>query len=341
MDADPGDSSSLPGPGAAAPGALLIDSTIHGVMPLGAQMGIWPKRSLPEPLEGPIFGPPGGAPANSYGVLDAAAMPGLTARLDRDATTARCLMGDDAAQAEAAPWLVAITPGDDLMRKLFTAPDHGGWWDRLTGIFLRSTASLDALQAHLHPFLRQRGPSDRWHFLRFWDGAALVPYLHALGRRPARLARWFTSDHAQIAAVICADGTGWRHLAPGPDLTAGHYSDPTPEMRLEQDELDAFDAAMGRRFVARLDQWLRDSHATPLETGSAAGFVSRQVASILTHGVQTEYAVARIVTACWIEGRDFSALPDSLKAMLDDADSAEGARADRLLDSAMKRRGLT
>lgn len=154
---------------------------IPGVVPLDAQMGVWPRKTVPEALMEPLFGPTAagtqpGLPLNTYAILDAARVPLLTGMLDASGLVYRCLF-DRAIHhglEAAAPYLAELSPDSDFTRQLFTGPKGvNGLWDKDPGIFLRSTRPLPELTGHLAQCVMVRSDRGRSEYFRFWETAVL------------------------------------------------------------------------------------------------------------------------------------------------------------------------
>ena len=181
----------------------LRRSLMPDVVPLGAQIGLWPKRTHPEALSAALFGPlpspfsspPSAdpAPLRCYALLDAARAPRIPDLLATAGLPHRCLLlGEDRLQEDGlqedglqtvAPYLVEITAEADFTRSLFTAGGlHGGIWDSNAAIFLRSRRDLDGLFHHLRRLYRisPARPGAPNTFLRYWAPETLrdlAPYL--------------------------------------------------------------------------------------------------------------------------------------------------------------------
>lgn len=187
------------------------------VIPLDAQFGVHPKKSVPDALQDALFGLPGpteaeratyGAdipPLATYAVLDAAKMPYLlTSLLETSGLRHQSLFQGDAQEGlgEHAPYLVELKDGHDFTRRLFTGPEGvGGLWEKELGIFIRSRAGFDALRKHLRKFTKVQDDSGSWHFFRFWEPF----HYHVLVARrsafPALEALW-SNIFAEIAALV-------------------------------------------------------------------------------------------------------------------------------------------
>lgn len=182
----------LPGTAAAvqpepARPALQIE-TIEGVEPLDAQIGAFPKKTVPDALHDALFGQPeptaaeieaaGGDPAavppmQTYAILDAAKLTNLPELLERSGLEYRCLFKGDAYDElkNVAPWIVRLEEGKAFTRNLFTRSDaHWHLWDKEPGIYVRSRGTLDAMWRHFRKFTRVQDEDGNWAFLRICDG---------------------------------------------------------------------------------------------------------------------------------------------------------------------------
>lgn len=193
----PGDIWDLPDAGPDArpadgnPVPLLGMQIIGGVSPLGDQLGVERKKTVPDALLAPLFGQPqpdqgkvadgggGGDPARlppvqTYAILDAAKSLGLPERLAASGLDHRCLFKGKARDelGDAAPWIVQLDQASDFCRHLFTEGD-APWqmWGRGPGIYIRSRASLDALWGYFRKFTRVQDETGKWFYFRFYDPA--------------------------------------------------------------------------------------------------------------------------------------------------------------------------
>ncbi len=109
-----------------------------------------------------------------YGILDAARDPALLPHLRTLAPQARCLFDDplDPDLAQAAPWVVALTPQDPFL----------AWWrenglGQAWGIAATSDADLTSFRRHLKKCLRAQLPGGRVVYFRFYDPRVLRTFL--------------------------------------------------------------------------------------------------------------------------------------------------------------------
>ncbi|WP_312526521.1 DUF4123 domain-containing protein [Paracoccus sp. (in: a-proteobacteria)] len=153
-------------------------SRIMDITPLDAQLGIWPKQTIPDPLAPLVFGQDGALKGlHSYALLDGAKIDNLPEELANTALPHRCLF-KGAAEADwghVAPWLVALDPDNRLTRRLFTkGAENFGLWQFGPALFLRSAATLGDLWRHLRKFTRVEDETGNWVYFRFWDPVSQV-----------------------------------------------------------------------------------------------------------------------------------------------------------------------
>lgn len=184
---------------------LRID-TIEGVEPLDMQIGVFPKKTVPDALHDALFGQPeptvaeieaaGGDPAavppmQTYAILDAAKVTILPELLERSCLERRCLFKGAAYDElkNVAPWIVRLEEGNTFTRNLFTRSDaHWHLWDRSItasgAMFCRSRQSLETLQKHFRRFTQVRNQAGATIHLAFWS-----PQFLAAARRTTLLHR--------------------------------------------------------------------------------------------------------------------------------------------------------
>lgn len=198
-------------PASSADRAFMTVRRFGPVEPLKRQIGVWPKRNVPDKLDEPLFGEGDEA---AYALLDAACLVGLPQILEASGLPHCCLFKGAAreALAEVAPWLVALTPDSALAREMFTT-GKSIWatGTRHPAIFLRTTASLDSLSRHLRRFVRLKDEAGHWSFFRFWDSAVLGGYLELQAQEgTSSLCRSFLSpDGHGLTIVLNIDNGTW------------------------------------------------------------------------------------------------------------------------------------
>lgn len=182
---------------------------IDGVIPPDERPGAG-ATSIHEALREVLFDTPDaadGAPLYSYALLDAARIPGLPELLETTRLGHRCLFHGDDEVRQAAPWLVQLQEDDKFTRNLFRQSNKA-WhlWGRDCGIFLRSTASLDELVAHLRRFTKIRDQRERWLFFRFWDPLVASFYFPAIAGNEQRIAAFFRLHSGAAMQIIAQSG---------------------------------------------------------------------------------------------------------------------------------------
>lgn len=128
-----------PDPGDAAATSVLLEA-IENIEPLDAQLGVYPKKSVPDALHVAFFGQPvpsdaeldaaRGDPAalppmQTYTILDAATVANLPEMLESSGLEHRCLFKGPALEElkNVAPWLVRLEEGNAFTRSLFTVSE--------------------------------------------------------------------------------------------------------------------------------------------------------------------------------------------------------------------------
>lgn len=201
--------------------------TIVGLAPLDAQIGVFPKKTVPEALYQVLFDQPepteseieaaGGdisslQSAQTYAILDAAKIANLPELLAQSGLNHRCLFKGDALQTlkDVAPWIVRLEDDNRFTRNLFTrspAPWH--LWDAEPGIYVCTRGSLDEMWRHFRKFTRVQAEAGKWYYLRFWEprwAQQLLrdPYMIGGGRFLAGIRRLIALDadgRAEVALL--------------------------------------------------------------------------------------------------------------------------------------------
>lgn len=167
----------------------LVIKTIGHVEPLGLQLGVQPKKTVPDCLYDTMFGQPipteaeagfaGGDQISvpsmqTYAILDAAKVVNLPELLEASGLRHHCLFRGEAydKMKNAAPWVVQLEDGNDFTRRLFTGPNGtNGLWDSDPGIYVRSHRTLDEVTNHVRKFTRVQDENRKWYLFRFYDSS--------------------------------------------------------------------------------------------------------------------------------------------------------------------------
>ena len=206
---------SRPGPGT----EWLEVNRIEGVRALDSQIGIWPKASVPDALQTPLFGQPSpdtDGPEACYVVLDTAKFPLLPDLLEDSGCAFRCLFKGPAEEelGAVAPWIVELQEGSAFTRRLFTRTGTGSdLWSDSASFFIRSRASLDEMWRHFRKFTRVSNGTGAWNFFRFWDNPISSTFLTLANRPEAQPLVGPMFAHEKGLTLILRDGFGeWHHL---------------------------------------------------------------------------------------------------------------------------------
>lgn len=264
-----------------------VTTVFRDVAPLPSQIGVGGKRTVPDALDGAIFGGPW---ASSLVVVDAALFADPRVDLDRHGRPHACLF-DGGRMSDVAPWLVMIERGDRFVRNLFTSRSKNGEYDARRCLFLRSDLPMAEVRASLRKLTKVRDESGRWLFLRFWD-PLFAEYLLRHG----------------------SDGIQYRLLSAGPVIFAGaepgayqmwsqvgDVQRPSGALRLEARDFHALALARMDAFCRRLLAWLKASYGRLPEGLDPWRFV--QELSFLAqnrHGLGTEREISDYVAASWL-----------------------------------------
>ncbi|MEL6599509.1 MAG: DUF4123 domain-containing protein [Pseudomonadota bacterium] len=292
---------------------------VAGVAPLDRQFGVWPVKTIPDAVA-PILSGEGGL----YTLLDGARMPGIEALLAAHPLRAACLFRGDAF-SHAAPWLVELAPESALTRALFTA-DEGpagptALWAAQAAVLIRSGAGFDALHTRARKCTRLRAPDGAWLFLRFWDPApcaALMDHLMESGAGGP-----FPPGTDLLLPNV--DGKTW-HYRLGPDAPA------EVTITLTEPLIRALASAAERRQLAQivgeaLALWPTES---PVPNRERRAMLMVEVLTLRSTGWPVMALAKPLAVAARFETR-FAAMPDELRALLDDAALSHRARG-RLME---------
>lgn len=194
--------------------------TIEGVEPLDAQLGAFPKKTVPDALSDVMFGQPGPiaaeieaaggkatavSPMQTYAILDAAQVINLPELLE-DSGLEHCCLFKGSAYDElknVAPWIVRLEEGNSFTRNLFSRSD-APWhlWDTDPGIYVRSRGTLEEMARHFRKFTRVQDESGKWFYFRFWKPFPMLHYIKGLSERPRIVLRWFGVHDGTAITVL-------------------------------------------------------------------------------------------------------------------------------------------
>lgn len=207
----------------------LQETPIPDVLPLDAQKGIWPLKTVPEALLSALFDQPEPTPAEiaQYGSVEA--VPKMktyiivdTAKLVQGQSIIegcdlpwRCLQKGQVAEelADVLPYLVELDVDARFTRTLLThLPEVNEEMATLhlchkeLGIYIRTRAVFDDVWSHLRKFSRVNDKAGKWYYFRFWEGRNVAGVLGSMSED--QLATFFR--YALTIVALYRGSTGWE-----------------------------------------------------------------------------------------------------------------------------------
>lgn len=263
---------------------------LEGISPLDGQTDVTERLCVPPDLREVLFGPLNGAQPATYAILDAAKIPNLPELLDASDLEHACLFQGDAFDelANVAPWIVKLEEDANLTRALFTftEPDIAWeYWTNEPGLYLRSTATLDALRSHFRKFTKvrmadiPRSDQAAWQYFRFYEPEQAALYFEAIRAWPDRMAQFYHLNTGQTVDAIIAISSIARtaHVfgpAPRPQAQA-------PAFVFETRDANVFKSARRPHFRKELFDWL-----LRLDEPRFKPFSEDQLYALVDHGLR-------------------------------------------------------
>lgn len=306
-----------------------------------------PPEAGAEALIGPLVA---GA-EQVFALLDGNRIANLPTLLEASGLPHDCLFQGELMEeaGRAAPWLVALRPGDRLLTQLLSrgrkpGPHPYAFLGAEPGIFWHSTMPLAALRQHLRRFLRVQAQDGRVFFFRFWEPKVAEVYFPGLTERPALLHRWlFSREGHAIEAISVArldeDGAP-RLLRLVPEGLERRLAPEAGPFTLSEGDVARLQALRLREDAAELARLLQETFpeaAAPLiAAGGAAGvtqFAETAMARMMQAGFRKKAHLMTLLS--WelhfgpgFERRD----PEGRLAALMASPGPENARFDQLLE---------
>lgn len=306
---------------------------LEGVEPLDAQVGVFPKKAVPSPLNDALFIQPepmegeteaaGGDPAavpplQTYAILDAGKVTNLPELLERSGLEHRCLFMGDAYNKlkNVAPWIVRLEEANSFTRHLFTRSD-ASWhlWDNEPGIYVRSRADLDKMSRHFRKFTRVQHDSKKWYYFRFWEPRYASRYFRVIANDfPEKMEAWFNTSYGQIHSIGIRCGAEFTNVISS-DMRLGKRAARKHPFRYQQPERDAHLLVKRRHFIDRLNRHLASSSErfNTLDQAKQSNLSWHIVGEAAKSGITVERAVADYATASILLWRPLETLPVAQK----------------------------
>lgn len=263
---------------------------VDNIEPLDRQADVTKRLSVPPILREALFGDINEAPASTFAILDAAKIPNLPEILETSGLEYACLYQGAAFDelASVAPWIVKLDETSDFTRALFTEtePDvDWEYWSRDPGIFVRSTAPLDALRGHFRKFTKVRMANmppeapNAQQFFRFYEPDEATHYFEAINDWPDRTAQFYRLATGQkiLAFVTISSVAKTLHMftpGPMPETSPGAFI-------FEPRDAEVFRSARRPRFRKELYDWL-----LRLDEHRFKPFSEQQLYAVVDHGLR-------------------------------------------------------
>ncbi|MEL6750277.1 MAG: DUF4123 domain-containing protein, partial [Pseudomonadota bacterium] len=174
------------------PQPSYLEITEHTIPPLPDQSDKprWEQDWITSELKDLLFGQPDPqAPLRTYLIVDATLRTRISGIFDLDLqdVPVRSLVRSQRAEdlREVAPYLVDMTLPEGAWDDRRQVPNFhldffARHWQQGTGILVRTTADMDAVWTHCHPFVRvQVEATQEWVFSRFWEGTWVLDFFTA------------------------------------------------------------------------------------------------------------------------------------------------------------------
>ncbi|OKH89426.1 DUF4123 domain-containing protein [Thalassospira sp. TSL5-1] len=285
-------------------------------MPFRDQEWIAPK------LKELLFNQPkNGSKIYTYLVVDATLRKNITGVFDLDSIDVpiRSLFKGKAAQElkESAPYLIDMTLPDTAWTNNEDVPTfHRDFfrkhWGQNTGIFIRTTASMDHVWGHFRKFIRlQREDTKAWIFLRFWDPRVAISYFSHIADWCERCTAWFHPRNAPgIKGLIVEARDGSTAYNIVPDIPISSKISIFPNQILSMREIEAFENNQTVKFDEKIALqllkqdpiWLSRFNATK---DAIISFVAKVRYQAQKEGYTTERGIATLCYASLYLGIHF------------------------------------
>jgi len=323
-DAEDGDYwMNIPASGEATPEVptpILEATSVCGVEPLGAQLGVIQPLTVPPTLRQVLFGQPdvieGRAilPLHTYALLDAAKVPGLPEMLETSGLDHACLFQGTAAEElrDVAPWIVQLEEHHKFTQSVFTSGD-APWdmWDNGAGILLRSQGSLAELRRHLRKFTKVRDETNKWYFARFWEPETLGFHLDGLSETGSALQVFYDCGGPTEIAFMAA-------LEPKAAVLRLYAVSEAARRAATRSSAPYVDARYTPRALGRAATMVQVWH--PELDGASetdlARLGRRHAGELRAYGIVGTPALANALALLWLTGRSLDMLPEDDRAVL-------------------------
>lgn len=337
----------------------LVAIDIKDIVPLDAQTGVYPAKTVPDILTDPLFGDVdvtdaeialyGGAdqvpPMKTYAILDAAKFSGGVGEFESCDDPYKCLFKGEAEDAlqDVAPYLFELSPDSSFTRRLMTHdPDlddtltSAHLWHTDPGIYIRTRASFDDVWKHFRKFTHVQNEVGKWFYFRFWEAQHMAEYFYALRQDLTQVQRWFLINGQVPFTVFVPDAEESRmsRISPVPHIPLGR---PGQSFRIGQLETDILTQSKKTRFVRKLTKYLNEESTflARMDHPQQIDLVKKLMEHAFYYNIRIEQAVANFALASLIFGRPLDG--DPVMAQFLNARIHQNDKARHVLSEARKR----
>src|SRR5215471_10933535 len=257
-----------------------------------------------------------------FAVLDSAREPCIPVELRRKGAEFSSLYRGEPEESlsSVAPYLARVDPQCELMRWLLT-----NGWGNSWGIFLVSSASLEALRRHFRRFLLVRDGAGNELYFRFYDPRVLRTFLPTC--TGAETKRFFgpvgiyltEAENGEAVSffsrrtagtIRVAELNGWSDAAL---IADGSSVEATPKLdsrrlRIRQEQMNVFSDYMHKSFARRAALYLRESHPHATDSMTVAElheFIDSGVDRAARHSFTRENEIGVFLELMLLFGVDF------------------------------------
>lgn len=236
----------------------------HSIPPLtnDSDLAVWEKEWIVPELKQLLFAQSEEKTLNTYLIVDAYLRKKISGIFDLEDNfweiPIKCLFKGESADKlkEVSPYLIDMTlsaeaQSDNSKVSKFHKDFFANHWGKQTGIFIRTTASMDEVWQHLRRFTRvQMQDNKMWVYFRFWQPHIAQSYLTGLATLPEKIATWGRiSEDKQIAQWVIEQNEQnvgtiapiWKNLGDYPFNKKALLISAEEEKPLEKHKVEQFD----------------------------------------------------------------------------------------------------
>lgn len=260
-------------------GQAFLTVREHEIAPLmdQSEVSVWDREWISPDLKMHLFGQPEeNLVLRTYFIVDATLRKNITGVFDLSAVDVpvRCLFKEGAAESmkEAAPYLIDMTLPPEALEDRDAVPAfHRDFfqnhWGQNTGIFIRTTGTMEDVWKHFRKFTRAQVETDhRWVFFRFWDPRIAVLYFRGRVALKNSVEQWFSGREISLPEIFCEVESGKRVVHFQPDKTVKNAKNTTSgHLILTNDDLKPFVQHQNNKMTDKVVTLLRENFGNALK----------------------------------------------------------------------------